>query len=131
MMAIKLYFDIYSKHPFQPQTNINKVKKRNTHIIGEMSDGLADAHLQIECEKFAFVAATNTLNPCGDDRLVVFTLHIDNQKEQTELSDLHALTEILALECVAHEKFVVRALQSILKQKTNRHFRNVKKCQKI
>lgn len=81
-----------------------------------MSDGIADAHLQIECEEFALVAATNTLNPCGDDRLVAFTLYIDNQKEQTELSDLHALTEILALECVAHEKFVVGALQPILKQ---------------
>lgn len=46
-----------------------------------MSDGITDAHLQIEWKQFAFIALANALHPRCDDGLVVITIHIDEQKE--------------------------------------------------
>lgn len=80
-----------------------------------MSNGITDAHLQVECEQFAFIAATNTLNPGRNDCFGAFTLHIHNQKEQAILRDSNALAKILTFECVMHEKFIVCTLQTTLK----------------
>lgn len=76
---------------------------------------VSDAHLQVECKEFAFIVATNALYPRSDHRFVVITFHIDNQKEEAILSNPDALTKVLTLERVMHKKFVVSALQSVLK----------------
>lgn len=79
-----------------------------------MSDGTANAHLQIEWKQFAFIALADALHPRCDDGFVITAIYIDEQKEQAILRNSDALAEILAFKCVMHEEFIVIVLQAIL-----------------
>lgn len=85
-----------------------------TYVVREMGNRITDAHLQVECEEFTFVATANTLNPWSDDRFATTAIHIDNQKENAILGDANALAKALTFERVMHEKFVIRTKQTTL-----------------
>lgn len=84
-----------------------------------MSNCIANAHLQIEREEFAFVAVANALHPRGDDGSVALPVDIHEQKEHAKLCNFDALPEILALERVVHQELVVVALQTVLQLEKN------------
>lgn len=91
-----------------------------TYVVREMSDCIADAHLQVERKEFTFVATTNALHPRRDDRLITTAIHIYNQKEQTILGNANGLTKTFTFERIMHEKFIVRTKQTILETNSER-----------
>lgn len=79
-----------------------------------MCNIVADAHLQIERKRFAFIATANTLYPRRNFCVVGLLSNVDNQKKQTELRNSNRLTKTGAFECVTHNKLIVVYWQSIL-----------------